>query len=287
MLKRRAVATRLLAALLLAPFAALPAHAADAPPLSPSCKPLEGIPAAVADAPLLVLGEVHGTREVPQFVAAYLCAATKQQRKITLAVEFPFTAQAPFDAFMASQGTPQDVERLLAGGMWQDPRQDGRTSAAMLGLFQQVRALRAGGADIRVAAIDDAAVMARRSAAMAERLRGELRQGAGRQLVALLGGLHGARTKGNRFNPEHESAIYLLADQRPLSLIVGTAGGKAWVCRGATPASCGAIDWDINRVDPAPPGPFSLLPPSPQFDGVFHVGATTASPPAVQPSSAK
>ncbi len=269
---------RATALLLSALFASLPLHAAAAP----SCTPLEAVPAAVADAPFLVLGDVHGTREVPAFVAAYLCASAKQQRRTTLAIELPSTAQDALDAFMGSQGTPQDVERLLSGGPWRSPRQDGRTSIDTLRLIQQVRTLRAEGADLRVAAIDTVAATPQRSAAMAERLRAELRRGADRQVVTLVGAPHAIRSKGNRFNPAYESAIYLLADQRPLSLTVGTAGGTAWVCRGATPDTCGATGWDINRVDPAPAGPFSLVPPSPQFDGMFYVGATTASPPAVQ-----
>lgn len=264
------------ALLLSALFASLPAHAA------PSCTPLEAVPAAVADAPFLVLGDVHGTREVPAFVAAYLCAAAKQQRRITLAIELPTTAQDALDAFMASQGRPQDVERLTSDGLWRSPRQDGRTSIDTLRLIQQVRTLRAEGVDIRIAAIDSVAATPQRSAAMAERLRAELRQGTGRQVVTLVGAGHAIRSKGNRFNPHHESAIHLLADQRPLSLTVATAGGTAWVCRGATPDTCGAITWDVNRVNPAPGAPFSLVPPSPQFDGMFYVGATTASAPAVQ-----
>lgn len=270
---RRAIAALLLPTL----FAALPASASSAL----SCSALNAVPAAVADAPFLVLGEVHGTREVPEFVAAYLCAVAKQQRRITLAVEFLPAAQPFLDAFMASQGTPQDVAHLVGGGRWRSASQDGRTSAGMLNLFQQVRSLRAAGADIRVAAIDAEGAPAQRSAAMAEQLRAELRRGAGRQVLALVGGPHAIRTRGTRFNPKHESATYLLADQRPLSLTVGTAGGSAWICQGPTPASCGAAAWDVNRIDPAPATPFSLAPPSPQFDGVFYVGATTASPPAV------
>ncbi|VXB93996.1 conserved exported hypothetical protein [Massilia sp. 9I] len=268
---------RTLASLLAATlFAALPAQAA-----LPACTALDAVPDAVSKAPLLVLGDVHGTREVPAFVAAYLCAAARQQRPVTLALELPSKEQEALDAFLASQGTPQDLARLTAGAMWTRERQDGRTSIDMLRMIGQVRALRAGGADIRLVAIDAETAPARRDAAMAERLRAELRQGAGRQLVVLVGALHAVRTRGNRFNPHYESTVYLLADQRPLSLTVGTAGGSAWVCRGGAPASCGATAWDINRVDPAPAAAFSLAPPSPQFDGVFYVGATTASPPAL------
>lgn len=267
---RPAIASLLLPAL----CALLPAHAAP-----PACVPLDPVPQAVFDAPLLVLGDVHGTREVPAFVAGYLCAALRQGRALTLAVELPSSTQDAFDAFMASPGSEQDLAQLTGAGWWRNTRQDGRTSAAMLALLGQVRFLRAGGADIRLVPVDAELPPELREAAMAARLRAQVQPG--RQLVALVGALHAVRSKGNRFNPQFESAAYLLGDQRPLSLTVGTAGGDAWICRGATPQSCGPARWDINRVAPAPATPFSLAPPSPQFDGVFYVGVTTASPPAV------
>lgn len=257
----------------------LPAFAQDS--IAPGCMTRDAVPAAVLDAPFLVFGEVHGTREVPAFVAGYLCAATKAGRKLTLALEYPSNEQSALDAFMAGRGVAEDTARLTAAGIWRSPMQDGRSSTSMLGMYEAIRALRAGGADIRVVAIDGDVPTARRDAVMAERLRGELRQGAGRQLVALIGGLHAIRSKGKRFDPNYESAIYLVADQKPLALTVGTAGGTAWVCRGGTPASCNATAWDINKVTPPPSTAFSLIPPSNQFDGVFYVGTTTASPPAV------
>jgi hypothetical protein len=252
-----------------------PAHAAT------PCFGPDAVPDAVVNAPFLVFGEVHGTREVPEFLAAYLCTATKQRRKITLAIEFPSGEQSALDAFIASSGTGEDAGRLTATPFWRRAAQDGRTSIDMLRMLDSIRTLRAGGADIKLLGIDSDLPSARRDAFMADRLRSELHQGAGRQVVALIGGLHAIRTKGTRFNPQQESAIYLLADLRPLSLTVGTAGGTAWVCQGGGPASCRATAWDINRVTPAPATPFSLVPPSAQFDGVFFVGATTASPPAV------
>ena len=257
-----------------------PALAQDAAPLG-ACLPPEAVPAAVRGAPFLVFAEVHGTREVPEFIGAYLCAAARERRKITLAIEFSSSEQGAIDRFMASLGTVQDVERFTSGPRWHSPMQDGRTSAAMLAMFDAIRALRASGADIRVVAIDADVPTARRDAAMAAHLRSELGRSVGRQLVVLTGGPHAIRTKGKRFDPHYESAIYLLADQRPLALTVGTAGGSAWVCQGTTPAACGATAWDVNRVSPAPAGVFNLTPPSGQFDGVFYIGATTASPPAV------
>jgi hypothetical protein len=245
------------------------------------CVALDTVPVAVLDAPFLVFGEVHGTREVPEFVVAYLCAAAKKQRRITLAIEFPSNEQGAIDAFMASPGTTQDAERFTSAGIWRGAIQDGRTSIDMLRMVESIRMLRASGADIKVVGIDGDGPTPRRDAVMANNLRTELRQGAGRQVLALIGGLHAIRNKGKRFDPQYESAIYLLADQHPLALTVGTSGGTAWVCQGNTPATCHATPWDINRVTPAPAAPFSLVPPSAQFDGLFFVGPTTASPPAV------
>jgi hypothetical protein len=249
--------------------------------MAQQCAALDPVPTAVLDAPLLVLGEVHGTREVPEFVASYLCTALEQKRKITLAIEFPANEQGAIDAFMASAGTAQDLERFTGSEIWRKPMQDGRTSAAMLRLIDTVRVLRAGGADIRLAAVDAEAAGPRREAAIAENLRAQLHKSDGRQVLALIGGLHAIRNKGKRNDPQYESAVYLLADRQPLALTVGTAGGMAWICQGNTPAACRAAPWDINRVTPAPAGPFSLVSPPAQFDGVFYVGATTASPPAV------
>jgi hypothetical protein len=279
--------SRTLAALSLASGAALSvphSAAAQAAPgadrsSSAPCTALDAVPPSVIYAPFLVFGEVHGTREVPAFVTAYLCAAAKAQRRITLALEYPASEQHALDAFMASGSKAQDAARLAGTAFWSRDRQDGRTSAAMLRMIDSIRTLRASGADIKVVAIDGDGAPAGRDALMAGKLRTELDNGADRQLLVLIGGLHAVRTKGNRFNPHYESAVYLLADKRPLALTVGTSGGTAWVCRGPTPASCAATNWDINRVAPAPGTAFSLVPPSAQFDGVFFVGATTASPP--------
>lgn len=127
-------------------------------------------------------------------------------------------------------------------------------------------------------AIDDTEA-ADRNAAMAARIKSELTDSASRQLVVLIGGLHAIRSK--RAQSKFQSSIYLLADERPLSLIVATAGGTAWVCKSADPTSCHVTAWDINRVDPPPESAIALTPPSEQFDGIFFVGRTTSSPPAL------
>ncbi|KQV80138.1 hypothetical protein ASD15_14785 [Massilia sp. Root351] len=102
-------------------------------------------------------------------------------------------------------------------------------------------------------------------------------------VVVLTGGLHATRTRGNRFNPNFESMTYLLADLKPLALTVVTDGCSAWVCSGPAAAACGAKNWTVSQGARSAAGSVAMEAPSPQFDGSFHVGATTASPPAVSP----
>ena len=250
-------------------------------PLSATaCKGINSVPAAVMDARFLVFAEVHGTREVPGFVSAYLCTAVKRKRAVTLVVEYPASGQAALDAFMASGGTAQDVANFKGSKFWSRRMQDGRTSIAMLQLYDNIRDLRAKGGDIRVVAIDGDVPQEKRDSVMAAGMRTELRGTRG-QLLALVGGPHAIRTKGKRGNLAYESAIFRVADLNPLVLTVGTAGGTAWICQADTPTACHAADWDVNTVEPVPVTPFLLKAPSPEFDGVFFVGATTASPPAM------
>lgn len=245
-----------------------------------ACLPTESIPEKVASARFLVFGEVQGTEEVPRFIASHLCAATRNAHKVTIAMEIPASEQTAIDMFLVSPGKPDDIERFVSSPFWQRAQQDGRTSIGMLRLFEQIRGMRATGAQLRVAAIDDPDA-GDRNAAMAARIKSELARSPDRQVVVLIGGLHAIRSRRTSPNTKFQSSIYLLADERPLSLIVGTAGGTAWVCTSSDPSSCHTTAWDINRVDPPLKSVLSLTPPSEQFDGVFFVGPTTASPPAI------
>jgi len=262
--------TRLAAVLSLA--AALPAAA------QPACEP-EAVPAQLLGMPLVVLGEVHGTEQVPAFVARYVCAAAAGGRPVKLALEMPAEEQARLAAFMGGAGSADEQAALLAGPFWRRAVQDGRSSLAMLRMLEAVRKMRAAGAPVDVLAYDSSG--AGREAGMAQQLRAAIARHSGSAFVVLTGGLHATRTRGNRFNPNFESMTYLLADLKPLSLTVVTDGGSAWVCTGPSAAACGAKNWTVNQGARPAAGSVALDAPTPQFDGSFHVGATTASPPAV------
>ena len=97
------------------------------------------------------------------------------------------------DAFMASRGTDEDAERFTNAAIWRGAIQDGRTSIDTLRMYESIRALRASSEDIKVVGTDGDVPTPRWDDVMADNLRTELRQGAGRQVLALIGGLHAIR----------------------------------------------------------------------------------------------
>jgi hypothetical protein len=85
--------------------------------------PIEGLDPLIAPGKTLVLGEIHGTREVPAFVASAVCQAV-YTGPVVLGLEMP--AQPQFDAYLASDGGPQAQQALLAAPFWTAAFQDGR-----------------------------------------------------------------------------------------------------------------------------------------------------------------
>src|SRR5262249_11590304 len=120
----------------------------------PGPEPLE-LPAGVLPAHgTLVLGDLHGTREIPGFVAR-MAATVASREPVVLALEIPPDESPAIQAFLASDGSAASRSKLIAGPWWQDVYQDGRRTVAMADLLETVRALRAAGRSIDVVTIDN------------------------------------------------------------------------------------------------------------------------------------
>src|SRR5256885_15904610 len=98
----------------------LDAGSADAGPVDagapPDCgPPIEGVE-LLSDAGLVMLGEIHGTVELPAFVADLTCRVASSGRPVRLGIELDADEQPQIDAFLASAGTPSDRAALVDGG---------------------------------------------------------------------------------------------------------------------------------------------------------------------------
>lgn len=240
-----------------------------------NCETIQGAEALWArpEVRIVLVGEVHGTRETPAVAGSILCAARRTGRPAILALEAaPDSGQAELDAYLASAGSEADRMALRRAAMWSDPHSRG--SEAVLELVETARRM-----DARVLLFD--VTRPRSGPTDGEReqgMAGALAQAAaGARVVALTGLGHADRTGFTSLKVA--SAIMRLPPASTVALAPMVSGGEAWACRG-TPPACKGQPLPVRR----PVSPRAIVMDSEVregFDGGYAVGAPfTASPPA-------
>jgi hypothetical protein len=231
------------------------------------------------DSRIIVVGELHGTAEVPAAFAEMVCEAA-QRGPVTVGLELPQGMQPEMDAFLAAE---DDAAALLAleGTPFRDPRMvDGRTSLAMLAMLNRIRALRAEGLDVTIHLFQPSTarpaefVQSWYELDMAKALAVGIYARPESRVLVLVGNLH-ARKIGIAEIPEVGlPAIAHLPATEVLSLKVAQQGGEAWNCG----PECGANSIR-STYDASARG--VILEPDDEgaYDGLLAVGPTTASPP--------
>lgn len=204
---------------------------------------------------LLLLGEKHGTREIPRFVAQ-LVRSTSADEAITLGLEVWRSEQQVLDSYLDSDGQAGAKAELRAGAFWQvaNTQHDGRRSADMLDLIEALRQMRQNGRDLRILAFDLAPDVAHdhhlRDRLMADAIRAEAEARPLRTLLVLTGNVHAMRRRPEGAPPEMQQPMgSYLDDLRPISVNITARIGAFWGCR----ATCAAIrenhpDWASRRT---------------------------------------
>jgi hypothetical protein len=193
----------------------------------------------------VVIGDLSGTREVPELVGRIACHAAATAMPVRLVIEVPSSEDARIQAFVRSRGDIDDRIALIRGAFWSQTTAVS-ASAAMVALLERVRKCRRAGLEIEVAT---------------------------------------ARAWA-RERPDDDAFELVLVDPRrahadaDVALVVAAAGGTRFMC--STPRSCG-----IRRI----PGEGDGFEPRVRWeqvphgwDGVFYVGAVSASPPVLEPA---
>lgn len=247
---------------------------------------------AAASRQLLVVGELHGTKEAPGLVAmlARQAAAT---RPVRLGLEMPSEMADALRTYLHSAGRAQDKAALVRQPFWSS--RDGRSSRAMLDLIEAARVLRARGRDVDAFVMEpaypDAAKVAKaggymqvKEAGMAAAIQRVLGKDAPQQLVIALMGNYHARdgsvaifrgTPGN-------SVTERLAAFSPYVLLPLAKRSESWNC---TAQGCGAHVYESSG---APSGRLPCLVTVQDGRGGTTVtelwlAQFTASPPARAP----
>lgn len=172
---------------------------------------------------VIVIGEVHGTAEVPQFLLQLIKAAQQPDEPLTVGLEIDDTYQKDIDGYMKDG----DFARLLELEYFKVP--DGRASMAIGGLIKGLRNLK----DVRIVCFDvpSGSPWQTRDSLMGVNLS---RSYDGERMVILTGNLH-ANLKEGYWRPGFKSAIWHFNRNSDLgdgllSLETYFGGGTIWNC---------------------------------------------------------
>lgn len=180
---------------------------------------------------IIVIGELHGTNEVPKLVGALAEAIKNCGRNVTVALEINENYQSAIDHYLKSGD-----EEILRGLPFFSGRgdKDGRSSIAMADLIKRIRAIGL----IRIVCFDlevskfAAATNQQRDSAMAVNIKKNID---GNHVIVLTGNIHARITKGLGSNQQFSPMSHILVNDAGLStevLSLNTifAAGKAWYC---------------------------------------------------------
>lgn len=252
-----------------------------------ACIDLPGAAAIVADPAIdfILMGEVHGTVELPAAFADLVCAAAREAtRPILIGIEHDAAGQGALDAYLASNGGAAARGALLAAESWGVP--GGRASQAVLAVVEQAQRLRMRGADVTIVAFDHViptpGTTEAREQAMAAHLVRAREAKPGALVVALTGLGHADKEGFTSATPPMLSMAGFLPGERTLSLDFVRTGGEGWGCRredGEDDLTCGP--GPLIRRDVEEARGVDRTARRGGFDGeVSTGGALTASPPA-------
>ncbi|QRK04489.1 hypothetical protein JQX13_30040 [Archangium violaceum] len=249
--------------------------------------PILGLGKLARPGNVVLLGELHGTQEVPHFIAQSACQAATQGIPVTVGLEVPDANQARLETFLASEGKEDDWAKLMESPFWRSPYPDGRNSEGVVYLIEALRKLRSQGLDVKIFAYDRPPLEGdAREEAMARKVMEVAGQSQKRALLVVSGNLHPRQVKGLPWNPDYRPMGHRLASLLPnvFSLDVAYNSGSAWICAlnkeqtldcGVKPAK-GQDNGDRYFVQ------LFDGKNAQGYHGIFYVGAVSASLPAVQ-----
>ena len=222
----------------------------------------------------VIVGEVHGTAEMPALFRDLVCSAFKTKRPILVGVEL--SGQHQMDLFTGSTDDEAAVRQFTSAKEFGP--QDGRGSSAMLALLQALRSFRRRGLISGIVAFADSSPQdspAQGEKRMAEALATANIPNA--LTIVLTGNAHACKA----ILPDVASYPFMASFLPPagtVSLLVIDRGGEAWNCQDGIcgPHTLTPRKGNARRVTLTPDAS-----PLPGYDGVLSTGIkSTPSPPA-------
>ncbi len=251
--------------------------------------PIIGLGKHAKKGEVLLLGEMHGTQEVPRFLAQAACQAMVAGTPVTVGLELPLENQTRVDAFLESAGAEEDWLKLMEAPFWRSPYPDGRSSEAVANMLEQLRQLRSRGLDLEAFVFDHPKAQGQeREKAMAATVKHQVESAPERFYVVLSGNIHARTKQGLPWDTKYQPMGYLLKDEldEVVALDMAYNSGSAWICAVDTKGVKDRLDCGIRDAKGKDNGDRFFVhrwdgSNDAGYNGVFYVGPVNASAPAV------
>jgi hypothetical protein len=267
------------ALLALASFVITTTAGAEVRPSTGDCTDVPGTETIITGHKIVMVGEVHGTKEMPQMFTRLVCASLLRGNPVSVGLELPSSQQAPLDQYMASDGGTSARNALLASAFWVKGK-DGRQSTANFEMIEALRVLRHAGWPLAVFCLEEQPIRSqqdalRRDEVMAARVRREHEARRDALVLTYTGNIHNMLRVPERL-PNSASMGVALRDLHPISINLQGSGGTMWNCS----PECGVHDAYIRPSSLS--GAASVLIRGGKdglYSGHIDVGHTTSSIP--------
>ncbi|NRD63311.1 hypothetical protein HRD49_16285 [Corallococcus exiguus] len=236
---------------------------------------------------VMLLGELHGTQEVPRFIAQSVCQLVTSGMPVTVGLELPVENEDRITTFLQSQGGDVDWLKLMEAPFWRSPYPDGRGSEAVANMLEQLRHLRAQGLDVAVFVYDHPKLSGQqREDALTKTVLAQVKAKPERFHLVTSGNIHPRTAKGLPWDKQYQPMGYLLKDQVEdvTALDMAYDSGTAWIC--AANKQTSKLDCGVKEAKGKDNGDRFFMHTwssanNDGYHGVFYVGHVTASEPAV------
>ncbi|RKI50854.1 hypothetical protein D7Y27_01090 [Corallococcus sp. AB004] len=236
---------------------------------------------------VMLLGELHGTQEVPRFIAQSVCQLVTSGMPVTVGLELPVENEDRISAFLQSQGGDVDWLKLMEAPFWRSPYPDGRGSEAVANMLEQLRQLRARGLDVAVFVYDHPKLSGQqREDALTKTVLAQVKAKPERFHLVMSGNIHPRTAKGLPWDKQYQPMGYLLKDQVEdvTALDMAYDSGTAWIC--AANKQTSKLDCGVKEAKGKDNGDRFFMHTwnstnKEGYHGVFYVGHVTASEPAI------
>lgn len=221
---------------------------------SAACAPINGLD-AVLDSPLprvIVLGEMHGMTTPPDFAQALVCHSLARGLRTALGFEFNDDEERRISGYLNSDGGIEEQAEFFQNSYFLSAMTDGRTSEAMLGLFDYARAnisrddftpflFKESDADFTRYEEDPKGVLGDIERDYADNILAMANSGAIDKTIVLVGNKHALRSR-NPYGPhDYEFMAAHMPAPETMTLFNLYTSGTSWNCRGTKDGghSCG------------------------------------------------